>query len=1114
MREFDNPGGGGKAAARASPPVVEAPKPKRETYEERFARKLLEDEASRQRVGAFSTSSSSDQQRKGGPRMSPPVDAPKPGNGGASQSYEDRMARKMAADVDSKRVGAYSSQSSEDPSNLKQQPRLAPRVEAPNPHLESLEERMNKKMAEDAESRRVGAYRSSSEDPANRKQPRIADHRDAPNPNGDSLEERMARKMAADADTRVGAHRSSSSADPANRKQPRVAEHIEAPIPNGNSESLQVRMERKMAADADARVGAHRSSSADPADRKQPRIAEHVDAPNPNGTNSMEDRMARKMAADAATSHRVGARYTSSYTDPALRKEAPRLAAGLEPPAPANASYDERMERKMHASLNSIGGPAQRRWSGPSFAPTVDSNHPQDAWDRKVTADFASQSEYNSNENSYHSRMSMDDHIQRQVGRDQRRRGSRGLRGSSQFGTSPNPGEYLLDMPSEGSLDVPRDIGLGGGFRTVSRNSSRSALTSSAPPTPTSRAGIPPGGFHSAGPNGHRLRPPDSVSKSAPPRISGGPTPGAYQMDGRAIGALPSWGRNFRRQLSNRFQRRRPSRTGQSRREFEPSLPTLDHSGPGDSHVPPELRGSSSEFHNSSNIPPELRGSSSNIPPELRGSSAMGMGMSLTDLPNGFMHDQELDGRQESYIQDDDVDVLEPPKEGGCSRTTWIILGIIMLLLAIGGGVGAGIALSGGGGSEGGPTPSPTVATDPEVVGPPSAAPSFVSCNEEQSDSFPILVTSCACEGEMQWGEDAVPPFLDMCLQLTAELESVIPPQYMKCEFEGEEACSDINALAFSWLANDTMVTGITQANRLTNRLYLAHLFLTWSEGQPSRWGVNSWLTPSNECNWIGVTCDENSDIVELELRDILLEGTGDKDLGWAPTLWEMKKLQKLVMLETGLNAPSIPNSISGLSSLEQLTIIPHRIGRNLPNALFRLTNLKILELVGESDADNENRLEGVLPTAIENLAQLEQLVLQNTLIGGPIPTQLGSLTQLKELTLMNSSFNGSIPTTIGKISTLELLYLGRNNLDGTIPTELASLPALAKVDLYENNLSGEIPQPIGNGTLYCFEARGNAVEGTLDSEFCSANPTVYVPREVKCDCCRASNSENTACLN
>lgn len=127
------------------------------------------------------------------------------------------------------------------------------------------------------------------------------------------------------------------------------------------------------------------------------------------------------------------------------------------------------------------------------------------------------------------------------------------------------------------------------------------------------------------------------------------------------------------------------------------------------------------------------------------------------------------------------------------------------------------------------------------------------------------------------------------------------------------------------------------------------------------------------------------------------------------------------------------------------------------------------------------NNLQGQLPIALADLAQLRVLDLHNNAITGMIPPEIGRLSNLEDLDLSTNQMSGSLPATLGALAALQRLMLPHNHLSGAIPPEVGQLTALHTLDLSHNQLSGAIPESLANGTvLATLRLRDNQLSGSI----------------------------------
>ncbi|KAF3948215.1 hypothetical protein CMV_025763 [Castanea mollissima] len=150
-----------------------------------------------------------------------------------------------------------------------------------------------------------------------------------------------------------------------------------------------------------------------------------------------------------------------------------------------------------------------------------------------------------------------------------------------------------------------------------------------------------------------------------------------------------------------------------------------------------------------------------------------------------------------------------------------------------------------------------------------------------------------------------------------------------------------------------------------------------------------------------------------------------------------------------------------------------------LLSSIFDLPNLSVLYL------DN-NQLVGPLPNPVSGLNLLIDLSLRSNFLNGTLPSWLFSLTSLVTLDLDHNQFIGEI----GEFkynNSLDYLDLSYNMLQGSIPSSISGLVSLTYLSLSSNNLQGSVPSSISRlvnlTTLYL---SSNNLSIMLDLEFLS----------------------------
>lgn len=162
--------------------------------------------------------------------------------------------------------------------------------------------------------------------------------------------------------------------------------------------------------------------------------------------------------------------------------------------------------------------------------------------------------------------------------------------------------------------------------------------------------------------------------------------------------------------------------------------------------------------------------------------------------------------------------------------------------------------------------------------------------------------------------------------------------------------------------------------------------------------GSDAWLTPSDECQWGGVVCNDNGDVEVINIERNGLSGT------LASEIQAFTSLQFL-QLQEGVISGSIPSEIGIISTLEVFDMNFNFLAGSLPDELYNLSMLRQLDL-------NDNRLTGSISTRIGQLGALDFLQLQNNQITGTVPSELGNLF-MDVITIENNRLQGSMPEAV-----------------------------------------------------------------------------------------------------
>jgi hypothetical protein len=288
--------------------------------------------------------------------------------------------------------------------------------------------------------------------------------------------------------------------------------------------------------------------------------------------------------------------------------------------------------------------------------------------------------------------------------------------------------------------------------------------------------------------------------------------------------------------------------------------------GQDQSNIPPEMR------IDQSNIPPEMRlvEDQSNIPPEMR------LVQDQSHIPPE-MRSVDTDDQEDPPEQGNGAAYIDESKKGTAGKKKCIFLAVGILV--IGAIVGA-------------------------VVGTTSGK------EDDQSQMPSLVIPECSDFADIDpnidnMAEDTLDRYNDL-------LENLV--QRLLSDYSGpsiaDEYCSSLHR-ALVWLANDQI--SIQSTKVAENRFLLAFHFIAWKGEMWLQSKSTKWLTDTSECEWHGVSCDDNGVIYELSLQEL----QNSTDLG-----------------------VHIPSEIGLLTDLRSLKLNKNEFNGELPSTLGDLTNL------------------------------------------------------------------------------------------------------------------------------------------------------------------------------
>ncbi|KAG6652037.1 hypothetical protein CIPAW_06G155600 [Carya illinoinensis] len=241
--------------------------------------------------------------------------------------------------------------------------------------------------------------------------------------------------------------------------------------------------------------------------------------------------------------------------------------------------------------------------------------------------------------------------------------------------------------------------------------------------------------------------------------------------------------------------------------------------------------------------------------------------------------------------------------------------------------------------------------------------------------------------------------------------------------------------------------------------------------------GWNSVVSPDC-CNWTGVTCDSST-------------GSGRRVVG----------LELVSRKLTG----KICESLADLDQLRFLNLSDNLLSGSLPDDLFRLQNLEIIdissnEFVGPINGGmcassssirvlnfSDNHFTGGIPKDLANCTSLHHLSFHGNYLSGSLPDGVFQLQNLCELHIQDNSFSGPLKNGVANLSNLEKLDISSNLFSGILPDAFGSLTRLEQFSASSNKFMGRLPISVVNSpSLQMLILNNNSLSGPINLN-CSA---------------------------
>jgi len=212
---------------------------------------------------------------------------------------------------------------------------------------------------------------------------------------------------------------------------------------------------------------------------------------------------------------------------------------------------------------------------------------------------------------------------------------------------------------------------------------------------------------------------------------------------------------------------------------------------------------------------------------------------------------------------------------------------------------------------------------------------------------------------------------------------------------------------AVNWLIDDDEFQVCPGDEKIIQRYVMAVFYYStegssWSECAqtgPCPGGQENFLDKKHECEWGGISCNN-----DLCITEIVFESNNVG--GLIPYELEQLNDLEILSLEQGTLSSTIPPQIGTLSNLRILDLDFNMITGIIPESIYGLTKLEQLDL-------NSNKLVGTISNSIGNLQELRLIQVYENLMTGTIPASMGNLDELVIAEFFNNTFVGAMPQSV-----------------------------------------------------------------------------------------------------
>lgn len=221
------------------------------------------------------------------------------------------------------------------------------------------------------------------------------------------------------------------------------------------------------------------------------------------------------------------------------------------------------------------------------------------------------------------------------------------------------------------------------------------------------------------------------------------------------------------------------------------------------------------------------------------------------------------------------------------------------------------------------------------------------------------------------------------------------------------------------------------------------------------------------------------TNLSKVYLENHILEWNLDT-LGWLPSLTEVN-LSCYDTIDYCAVTGTL-NFVANTPNIVQIDLQSLGIAWPLPAAINNLASLEILNL-------EENNLTGPLPS-LDAATNMIEILLRMNNFSWTIPASWSSLSSLQKIALWWNSLNdreivGSLPADWSSLTNLDSIQISFTKITWELPEEWSALTNLTDLQIFFNNITGPIPdsRSVFAGVPFDkFRLNNNHLEGTIPS--------------------------------